>query len=202
VRLWKVGPELKTFHHAVVVSPGHFLVNDAAPRRHPLHVARRDDTFVSHAVAVLDIAFQDVGNRLDAAMGVPRKAFDVLIRIGIAKIIKKKKRVKERNFAVSENPPEMNSCSFHRGFAFEHFADFSVLCHRKPSLTQKSFIYQYNTLQGECMEHTGLSAAEIERWSGVNTSSITRTPVRMNADQWHYFRGKLFGQLHSFYTYI
>jgi len=39
VRFRKVGPELKTFHNAVIISKGHFLVYDAAAGRHPLHIS-------------------------------------------------------------------------------------------------------------------------------------------------------------------
>lgn len=48
---WEIGPELKTFHHAVIIPFGHLLVDNAASSRHPLHVSRRDDALVAHAVA-------------------------------------------------------------------------------------------------------------------------------------------------------
>ena len=38
-RTWQVGPKLKAVHLALGVSKGHFLMQDARPRRHPLHIA-------------------------------------------------------------------------------------------------------------------------------------------------------------------
>src|SRR5208283_4816193 len=83
-------------------------------------------------VAVFDVSFQDIGDRLYPAMGVPRKAFDILIGIGIAEIIQQQERVKEGNFAVSKNPPEMDTCALDRGFAFKNFPNLSVSCHWRP----------------------------------------------------------------------
>ena len=100
----KVGPELKSLHDPVVVSLRHLLMDDAASRGHPLHVSRRDDALVAHAVAVLHIALEHVRYRLNAAMRVPGKPLDVLIGIGVAEIVEHQEGVEERDLAVAERP--------------------------------------------------------------------------------------------------
>jgi hypothetical protein len=56
-------------------------MNDTAPGRHPLDVARADDAAVPHAGAVLDRALEDVGDSLDPAMGMPWEACEVVVGI-------------------------------------------------------------------------------------------------------------------------
>ena len=48
----------------------HLLVNDAACRRHPLHVAGADDVLVADRVAVLHFALEGNCDGLEAAVGV------------------------------------------------------------------------------------------------------------------------------------
>lgn len=73
----EVGPELEAGHDSCRNPFGHLLVNDPASGRHPLDVTRADDACVSHAVFVLHVSRQDVGDRLDSPVGVPWKASDV-----------------------------------------------------------------------------------------------------------------------------
>src|SRR5512143_3057098 len=125
-RLRKVGPELESLHDTVVVSLRHFLVDDAASRGHPLHISRRDDALVAHAVAVLDIALKDVGDRLDAAVGVPGKSLDVSVGVRVSEVIEQEERVEERDLAVSEYPPQMDPRTLDCWPAFKYFPYFSV----------------------------------------------------------------------------
>jgi hypothetical protein len=53
----------------------------SAARSHPLDVALAYPSGVAHAVAVLNYTSEHVGNRFYAAVRVPGKAFDVIIRI-------------------------------------------------------------------------------------------------------------------------
>jgi len=69
----EVRPNLEAPHEAVLVTPRHFLVDDAAAGGHPLNVARGDDPFVPHAVAVFHPAMDNVGDRLNAPVRVPGK---------------------------------------------------------------------------------------------------------------------------------
>ena len=52
----QIGPQLKAVHHPLGVSLRHFLVDDAAPRGHPLDIAGGDNALITHAVAVLHVA--------------------------------------------------------------------------------------------------------------------------------------------------
>ena len=131
----EVGPELKSLHDAFAVSLGHLLMDDAAAGGHPLHVARSYDALVSKAVAVGHVAFQNIGDRLDAAVRVPGKAFEVSRGIGVAEIIEQQKRIEERDLAVSEDSPEMNPRSFESGLAFENLPDLSVFRHGRSSIS-------------------------------------------------------------------
>ena len=68
-------------HAPVRVALGHLLVEDAAAGGHPLHVAGAEVAAVAEAVAVRDRAGEDVGDRLDAAMRMPREPGEVVVRV-------------------------------------------------------------------------------------------------------------------------
>lgn len=55
-----------------------FLMQDAVARRHPLHIARPDDTTATGGIAVLQLAVIDDRHRLEALVGMfshPTAAF-------------------------------------------------------------------------------------------------------------------------------
>jgi hypothetical protein len=58
-------------HAAGMISFWHFLMDDAAASRHPLHIARGNDAAVSYAVPVLDAAGKDVRDGFDTAVRMP-----------------------------------------------------------------------------------------------------------------------------------
>jgi hypothetical protein len=62
-------------------------VNDSASGRHPLNITTTNRTAVSHAVTVFDCTCKDVSYRLDAAMGMPGKASQIVFRYVIPKIV-------------------------------------------------------------------------------------------------------------------
>ena len=70
----QVRPELEAVHAALRIALRHLLMQDAAAGRHPLHVARAQLALVAEAVAVLDGAGEHIGDRLDAAMRMPRES--------------------------------------------------------------------------------------------------------------------------------
>ena len=80
-------------HAARRVALGHFLVNDAAARGHPLHVAGGDGAVVAHAVAMLHGSGEHVGNRLDAAVRMPRKSGEVILGDVIAEIVEEQEGI-------------------------------------------------------------------------------------------------------------
>ena len=62
-------------------------MKNSTSRSHPLHVPRPHFPTVSQAVSVADLPDENVGDRLNAPMGVPRKAGKIVIRILIPEII-------------------------------------------------------------------------------------------------------------------
>ena len=90
-------------------------MNDAAAGGHPLHVARRDDPAVAQAVAVFDVAAQDVGDGLDPAMGMPGEAGQIIRGILVAKVVEKQEWVEVAGVPEPKGAPKMNSCALQRG---------------------------------------------------------------------------------------
>src|SRR4051812_44381 len=86
-RRGKVRPQLKPVHAPVRIALRHLLVQDAAARGHPLHVASTEAAAVAEAVAVLDRSGEDIRDRLDAAVGMPRKAGLVVVGTFVAEIV-------------------------------------------------------------------------------------------------------------------
>src|SRR4029434_996546 len=92
---------------------------DPAPRRHPLHVTRTESPLVPQAVAMGDRPLEHVGNGLDAAVGMPGKAREIILGSFVAEIVEQQEGVEFRGIAESEGTPELDSRSFHRGPGFD-----------------------------------------------------------------------------------
>ena len=105
----QIGPELKTVHAALGVALRHFLMQNAAARRHPLHVAGFEIAAVAEAVAVLDGARQHISDGLDAAMRMPRKAGAIIVRPVVAEIVEQEKRIEFRRVAEAEGAVELDA---------------------------------------------------------------------------------------------
>src|SRR4051794_9491524 len=108
----KIGPELEAMHAAGGIALGHFLMDDAAAGRHPLHVAAGDGAAIAHAVAVFDGAREDVGDRLDSAVRVPGEAGEVVCRDVVAEVVEEEEGVEFRSVAESEAAAEMDAGAF------------------------------------------------------------------------------------------
>ena len=115
-RCGKIGPQLEPVHAARGVSFGHFLVNNASARGHPLHVAGGDRSFVAHAVAVLDFPGENIGNRLNPPVRMPGKPRRVVGWHIVAKIVQQQEGVELRGVPESECAAQMHARSFHRRF--------------------------------------------------------------------------------------
>src|SRR5690348_856372 len=74
----QVGPQLETVHAALCVTLRHFLVEDTAAGCHPLHVAGTKGALVAETVLVLHRSGKHIGDGLNAAMWVPRKASTIV----------------------------------------------------------------------------------------------------------------------------
>src|SRR5580692_540580 len=89
-------------------------MDDSTARRHPLHVTSGDGTLISHAVAVLHSSRQDVGDGFDAAMGMPGKSSEIILRNVVAEVIQQKERVEFLGVSEAEGPPKMHACTCER----------------------------------------------------------------------------------------
>jgi hypothetical protein len=83
-------------------------VDDAASRGHPLDVAGGDVAPVSHAVPVLHVPFDNVGDRLDPAVRVPGKPGKVFRGVVRPEIVEEEEGIEERRLPVAEGPLEVD----------------------------------------------------------------------------------------------
>jgi hypothetical protein len=66
-----------------------------------LHVSRAQGAGVAEAVAMFDGAGQHIGDGLDAAVRMPGKPLEVLLRLVVAEIVKQQERIGERRIVES-----------------------------------------------------------------------------------------------------
>src|SRR5450755_335131 len=118
LRRRKISPQLEAMHASGVVALRHLLVDDSSPRSHPLDVTGGDGASVPHAVAVLDGPGEDVCDRLDAAVGMPWKAGEIVLRNIIAEVIEEEKRIEVGGVVESKGSPQMHARAFERRFCF------------------------------------------------------------------------------------
>jgi len=100
-------------------------MDDAASCGHPLNISFRNRPLVSHAVAVLDIAVQDIGDRFNATVRVPGEAFQIMLGIIGTKIVQQKKGIEQWDMTVAEGALQVNARTFNYRFAFKDLMDFS-----------------------------------------------------------------------------
>jgi len=87
-------------------------VNDAAPGGHPLNVACGDSAAVADAVSVLDRAGQNVGNRFNPPVRMPRKAGQVILGMFVPEIVEEQERIEIGGISESERAPQVDAGSF------------------------------------------------------------------------------------------
>src|SRR2546423_6878190 len=116
---WQIGPELKAVHAAVRIASGHFLVEDAAAGGHPLDVAGAHAAAIAETVAVVDGAGEHVGDRLDAAMRMPRKPGEIVVGVFAAEIVEQQERIEIARVAEAEGAAELHAGAFESGFGFD-----------------------------------------------------------------------------------
>ena len=74
-------------HAPLWIALGHLLMENTAAGGHPLHVTSGHGPSVPEAVVVVDGTGEYVGDRLDAAMGMPREAGEVVVRVFVAEVV-------------------------------------------------------------------------------------------------------------------
>jgi hypothetical protein len=109
------------------------LVHDPPAGGHPLDVARPQLALVPEAVAVLDRTREHVGNRLDAAVRVPRESGEVVVRVLVAEVVQQEERIKVAGVAEAEGAAEPDARTLDRGFALDDSLDRSDGHCRSPS---------------------------------------------------------------------
>ena len=112
-------------HAARCIALGHFLVDDAAARRHPLDVAGGDGAVVPHAIAMLHGSSQDVGDGLNAAVRVPGKARQVVFGHVVAEIVEQEEGIEIGRIAESEGAPQVHPGAFQGWLGFDQPLDRS-----------------------------------------------------------------------------
>src|SRR5260370_19585190 len=101
-------------HAAGMIALRHFLMDDPAACRHPLHVASRDGPAIPHTVAVLYGSGQDICDGFDAAVRVPGKTRQIIFRNVIAEVIEEKKGIEIGSVTEAERTAEVPPRAFHR----------------------------------------------------------------------------------------
>src|SRR5438874_1205109 len=112
-------------HLAQGIAFGHLLVNDAAAGGHPLNVPRADGSVVADAVRMLDRSSQDVRDRLDSSVWMPRETSQVIAGNVIPEIVQEKKGIEIRGVAKTKSPSQVNASAFERWFGFYNALDGS-----------------------------------------------------------------------------
>src|SRR5207245_9640677 len=108
------------------VSLGHFLVDDAAARRHPLDVARRDDPAVAEAVPVLYIPVEYIGDGLDAPVRVPGKSAPVVVGVVGAEGVQQEEGIELGDLGEAERALEVDAGPLNGRFALPDLVDRTV----------------------------------------------------------------------------
>ena len=101
-------------HASDGVALRHLLVDDATSCCHPLNIARSYGAAVAHAIAMFDGACQNVSDRLDPAVRMPRKSGQIILGNIVAEIIQQQERIELRGAAKAEGSAKVNSGSFER----------------------------------------------------------------------------------------
>ncbi len=96
-------------HAALRVTLRHFLMHDAAPGGHPLHVAGAERAFAADAVAMFDGSGQNIGDGLDAAMRMPGKAGEIIFGAVVAEIIQQQKGIGLLGVAEAEGAAQLDA---------------------------------------------------------------------------------------------
>ena len=112
-------------HPPLRVPRRHLLVENAAPRRHPLHVARAHASLVAQAVAVADRTGEDIGDGFDPAMGMPREAREIVGGILVAKVVEQEEGIEVPRVTEAERATQTDTRSFDGGLRLHDALDWS-----------------------------------------------------------------------------
>ncbi len=130
IGLGQVGPQLKAIHAPIRVAGGHLLVENAAPGGHPLHIPGENGAAVAHAVGVLDLSAQHVGDRLDAPVRMPGEPGQVIGGFVVAEIVQQQERVEDGGLAgTAKAAVQMDARALEGGLAIGNLLDLASSSH-------------------------------------------------------------------------
>src|ERR1051325_63960 len=98
-------------------------MENAASRCHPLNVAGSKTAAIAQAVAVLDLAGQHIGDRLDPPMRMPGESGAVIVGVLVAKIVEEQKRVELGRIAEPERALQLDARPFEVRLRMKHAFD-------------------------------------------------------------------------------
>jgi hypothetical protein len=101
---------------------------------HPLDVTRADDAAVAQAVAVLDVTVKDVGDGLDAPVGVPGEPRQVLLRPVRAEVVEQQERIAQVRILEAQGASEVHPRALDGRPGTDDLPDLAALWHRAPPL--------------------------------------------------------------------
>src|SRR2546425_8729857 len=122
-RSGEVRPQLEAVHPAALVAPRHLLMQDAAARRHPLHVPGAEGAAVAEAVAVLHAPAEHVGDGFDTAMGMPGESGEVVLRVVVAEVVQQQERIEIAGVPEAERPAQLYARAFDGGLRLDDRLD-------------------------------------------------------------------------------
>ncbi len=109
VLLGKIDPQLGAEHQ--LAGLGHLLMDDAAACGHPLAASIVDRALVAHAVPVLDLPFDKVGDRFYATVGVPGKPCQIVLRVGGVESVQHEEGIELLDIVIADYPDQFHTGS-------------------------------------------------------------------------------------------
>ena len=83
---------------------------------------------------MLNLAVKHIGDGLYPAMRMPRKTFDILVRIAGMKVIQQQKGVQIRELLVAKRPFQVHASPFDGRLTFQYSFNFSDISHFVPQI--------------------------------------------------------------------
>src|SRR5215467_5515710 len=112
-------------HSPFCISLRHFLVQNPAPGRHPLHVAGAELAPVSQTVAVIDASRQHMRDGLDAAVRMPRKSCAIVFRTIVAEVVEQEEWIEFARIPEAEGATQLHARAFDCRFGLNDSFDGS-----------------------------------------------------------------------------
>ena len=100
-------------------------MKDAAAGRHPLHVARAEAPAITKTVAVLHGTGEDIGDRFNPAVRMPRKPCQIFVGVVVAEVIEEEKWVVISSVAEPKRPPQLDAGTLESRFGLGNMLDGS-----------------------------------------------------------------------------